>query len=439
MFAYIIIAALILIFLVMYKYSRNDHRSRQYKQKRKIKKLTQKCDNHRINLFDILELARYHHIGVDDKYTPDGELIKGIKPDAAKAIRYYTIAGKLGYTKAYYEIGMIHENGCGDYDGSLPAALEYYKLIYKKGYIRNNAIIAKIRELDYAINHNRISTGIINGLREPKQKIISIGIQRAEPQLRNNDDFDPVFDQALEDAIIRATQTMTAPTPMIGQVYSDAQNTHDTTINSTIRDALAKIEGTKLKIDNNAIHEVEAFIKENLQKDKQKNALLTLQKIKEHNSTISSVNKTEQDVLNLVWSRINSPDNEKYNQQLKENLCDYLAESVENGRVCCATGRVNRIVDSLNTVDPLVTIKSTTMINQELMNKAGVIRNKLYENLPDEEKKIIDLPDDSPQSTKFAETTKNEILKMVNDEYVAPGVLNEETATKLTSQWIDAL
>jgi hypothetical protein len=438
----LLIFVILSIIFFMLKFCRLLHtKFNSQNRKRKIDKLEKKYNsrnirNKRINIFDILEIARYYHIGVDDKYNKNGSLIPGIKPDAKKAIKYYTIAGKLGYKKAYYEIGMIYENGCGDYNGSLNTALEYYKFIYQKGYIRNTEIINKIKVLENALytgNTQIIDSNIRDDIVPITTKSNNIAIIANAPQL----DID--FNQELEDAIIRATQEMTAPAPVIGNMYSDAQNTHDTTLNSTIRDALKKIEPTLQNINANSINEIEEFINSNLHNDKKRNALLTLEKIKQNSNMVSSLGKTEQEVANIVWSRINHADNAEYTQQLKENFCDYLAESVENKKVCCPTGRVNRMVDSLNTVDALVTLKSTSMINQELMNKAGVIRNRLYDELSDDDRKKVDSIETSDVATSFADNTKNAIIKMVNDEYVRTGILNEETATKLTSQWIDAI
>jgi hypothetical protein len=424
--------------------------------------IKKKCASPRakLSLFDILELARYHQVGIDDTYTLRGTLIPGVKPNAISAIRYYEMAAKMGYNRGYYEIATIHEHGCGDYEGSHKKAVEYYKKLNVidnaqfKQWLNNKIKMLEGPITDTHIDNLRelpadeVPVGGVGALTNERIDQIHQVTTRTEVPVIwgvnedwNEDDHAIANLFALDDQLVRETQRIAAPTPMFGQVYSDSQNTHDTTLNAAIKNTINLLENsTKLEKNANVtLTEIDAFINDYLTGDKKSNARLTLSAIKNNSNPVSSVNKTEEEVLTLIWNRIHSPENANNQNNLKENLADYLAECVEHGRVCCATGRVNRVVDTLNAIDPHVELKSTSMINQELMNKAAVVRTKLYNNLSDDDKKKVDSIDSSDVSDRFTSTLKSEINKMIVDEYIEPKVITKETADKLTSQWIDAL
>jgi hypothetical protein len=67
------------------------------------------------------------------------------------------------------------------------------------------------------------------------------------------------------------------------------------------------------------------------------------------------VNDTQLNALQLIWTRIKQkPENQQ--NILKQNLFNELSEMVEFDDVVCATGRYDRIIDTLNIVDDEVKI-----------------------------------------------------------------------------------
>jgi len=453
----IILIILLVIFAVCWLFYPSNSKKKIHKnnvikkinnRKQRINKLTSKINNEdkKLSLFDVLEIARTHQMGVLDSYDIAGTKIPGVEPNARLALEYYEMAYDMGYKKALFEIANIHHHGCGEYTGDLRVAKNTYLTIAQVfGDLPwiDSEIYKIDKEIDFEhISHNKTNSTaniIMSNIYTNNDDIIPTNSLPISQILRSGGvNFVPATGFNRND-YVQDTDVVIVQPQQIGMPYSDAHNTHDTTLNSTVKHVLDRIE-TNTKIIKNksqAVLELRQFVDSYLKGDKKIDAIKTIDAIERNFIPVSHVGKTDSEILTLVWNRIHDDINSDQIQNIKENLSDYLAECVEHGKVCCATGRVNRIVDSLNVVDPEVQLKSTSMINTELMNKAAVLRNKKYEQLSEEDRKKVDDVNDNDVADTFKKELTKEINDTIKEEYIDSGILRDDIAQKLVGEWIE--
>jgi TPR repeat protein len=406
----------------------------------------------RPNISLLRKTAIDYEKGTLDSYDVAGHKTSGIKPNAPAALHFYKLAMNAGDTTAIYDIARIMHHGCGDYIGNLDEANRIYKKLLQNNlpdkyktwiYIQ----IADIQQLKNAtpkfnnplkptnLNHvPHVKNNTYNPVILSHQNVPNVQqpVKIADLIRSNNTQFAiGDYDLTIGDDVIRRP----------GQMYSDAHNTHDTIVNSTIRSAIDNISDTQLtKTKQETVAELRNFIKNYASNDKQKDALMALDAVERNFIPVSNVNKTEVEVLQLVWNRIHDPINKDYTDVLKENLADYLAECVEHGKVCCPTGRINRIADTLNVVDPGVQIKSSNMLNTEIMTATAKIREDVYNELSSDQQKLVDSIDDPTKTTEnFKETIKNKLNEKIQTDYIDTKLAKKETLEPMINECIDAL
>jgi hypothetical protein len=195
------------------------------------------------------------------------------------------------------------------------------------------------------------------------------------------------------------------------EFFADNQNVHNNTIQKSI-----KQQYNSLPNDTNA--NVCDEINKWTNSDEKISDIIN--QIKIRNSPITNLNNdTEMNILTKVWA--NAQDDNERNA-----IIDELRDSVnEQGDIYCPTGVSVRLVNSTWINKPQDMPKTKSMIHEEMMNSASIIREQLeakddYINKNDEEK-----------DTVFKET----ILEKYNQDYT--GILTENEIKEMTSEWID--
>lgn len=210
----------------------------------------------------------------------------------------------------------------------------------------------------------------------------------------------------------------------------DTQNTHNSGITNTVKESIINIKKTiaELKPSKICFEEVTDTILKNLLNDKAQNALKTLETIR--NSTIPHgyIEMTETQILQLIWSRICMEDKEKQ-KTLKENFVNCLSEGIEHGQPICMTGRINKMVESLNLAIDEVTIVPIEDVKTILHNKAGKLMKKFIE-----EKKI----DEEKMSDDEYVKMKEYILDELKKEFCGKALSKEQFDTEIAT-WIDTI
>jgi hypothetical protein len=166
---------------------------------------------------------------------------------------------------------------------------------------------------------------------------------------------------------------------------NDLQNVHDHSVSQITKknvDYLKQIPKHK----NNSYDDLKADIINNilshpeLSSNIKGNSLLVLDNLsdKEKHSTF---NVTEKEALSLVWNKLNNETDDTKKSNLVEILAKQLDSGVENGHVVCSSGKIARIIGTLDGVDENVTTsKPTWVVKDEIATLAGKIMNENHNN-----------------------------------------------------------
>jgi hypothetical protein len=235
---------------------------------------------------------------------------------------------------------------------------------------------------------------------------------------------------------------------------NDAQNVHDTSIQSHILNCINRLKEDKYVAKmslstNELINEIKKYIFNEYKgaEDKKEKAIISLNKMKKINGQISKLNMTEIDILKLVWNRINNPINAANITNLKDNLVLELADSmIDDDNVYCVQGRASRIIQSLECSDAenIINLKPIWIIKEEIGTLFGKYRNKIYEKLNDTQKTIYNKTSNiSKYEEKVINNINNIMYNKINEilrkKYLDTQIINEQQYLKITQPYFDAL
>jgi predicted RNA-binding protein Jag len=148
-------------------------------------------------------------------------------------------------------------------------------------------------------------------------------------------------------------------------VYTNQlQNVHDNAVNSDLKSTLKKLRDTYRheRIDGKkAIDEARQYIIEIYEYadvinpvTKANSALRTLD-IFSRGEYITTFNESEDNIFALVWERCKHPNNEQNAENMRESICNALADCFELYKGApdpvCINGRCSRVIGSLATLD----------------------------------------------------------------------------------------
>lgn len=207
-----------------------------------------------------------------------------------------------------------------------------------------------------------------------------------KPKMQNQEPT-PMFIDRMEDfqeILWNTPQTVTVPEYRI-----DSQNVHDHAISK-----ITAFNIDKLK-DNQDIRNIgqtmekvtDAILShDELDANTKETALHVLDNL--NDSVHSSFDISEKQALSMVWDKIDK--NQDLKQNLTETLAKQLASAVENGHVVCSSGKITRI---MSTLDGISNEPSRPMwaIREELANTASKIREDMtrqYGDTPEAGKRM---------------------------------------------------
>ena len=424
-----------------------------------------------VNITQIVKyitLFQMYRDGIPDKYDTKGNTIKGISPDAHRAIQYARQAIRNGWGRwGLLEIAKMLNHGIHDFDPDLEKAKELYSYII--GTTRDSRLREEALELyqqvDYKIKQLHAYKWLNISPPGTKSDTVVTLTEQADQIIDTSTIQSPATQRVLQDLhidrqqpidiqnIIQQTDNQDGERIIIGEnspepvdalrIKNDMQNVHDSTLLSTIRKSIENLQhvvtGDKLLSLEKVLTEVRMFLNTQPNNDKQRDALKALNAIERNVIPLASTQLKEVEGLRLVWSRIQSNPDEETRNQLKENLYTQLAECIEHGKPVCSTGRFTRIIDTLNVVDELVTIRPTFAIQQEMMDKCAKIRDDMLTTLPEQTKKVIDedLNETNPETIEFSKSFKSTIREQLKKDYVDTGIWKQEKLNKELDKWID--
>ncbi len=385
------------------------------------------------------ELFELYYKGVPDTYDLRENLVRGVEPDAQKAINYLQIIinSGPGTEQDILRLAKIYHYGMHKFERNLDKAEE----IYNRLKFNNISVETRqtIKEALADIQKIRVYTWLNLPLERPTVN------PNTNPNFLEHNNPDRIGEDRIGDGERERRpngQHFNLPdtTHKVDQKdYNDPQNTHNPQVLSTIRHSLDKLKNTPItKNQSVSATEIRAYIQNLEDSDKKQHALRSLQVIDSNPDKLSSTDMTEMDALTLVWNRINDLTrfNEETINNLKETLFDELASMQEFGVTICSTGRFTHIVDTLNGVDEEVSIKPTYAINEEMMITASNIREKMYQMYSSDERKLLETGTSNNQE-KFDSELKKTIIDKLKEDYVTTGILTETKFNMEVGKWID--
>lgn len=184
------------------------------------------------------------------------------------------------------------------------------------------------------------------------------------------------------------------------------------TNNSSVRDEILNYAKSKYGLDSNKYNRINRV----------------LNYIYEHKPSVSRHDMSVEECLNRVW-----------NVADRDNILLELSECVENNFVVCSTGIFTRIINSMNDGREENALKNTSMIRDEMMNKIAVLRNKYYESLSDEDKKVFDSVDESNRQAELVDELKKRIDREFDKDYVESKLCMKEIKDEIQKELFQAI
>lgn len=393
------------------------------------------------------KLHELYYNGIPDKYDTNGNKIKGVEPDPNKSLYYISKAiACRDNPNLWFVMGSIYQNGMYNMEPELESAAHIYNYIYTKypsvdisasAWDEYNNTIHQINTIKTYNWLNLKYTAKKNEHHEKIKKLFQKVDANPFTQIKVN-----THNFFRSDVNNTPVNNVNIELDIDDHRRNDMHNTHNSQVVSTVANSIKKLkEITPITSPlAQTIHDIRHFIMSKPVCDRRDDALKSLDSIERNILPISSVDMKETEVLNIIWNRISSNEHIKNQEDIKNILYDQLADMQEHGKSVCPTGRVERLVDSLNTFDESVSIKPTYIINQEMINKAEHIRNEMYQNIRankgEQEVQKYQNGTGSDQE-QFDINLKNEILRQLEEDYVKTGIVTDNKFRSMINKWID--
>lgn len=231
-------------------------------------------------------------------------------------------------------------------------------------------------------------------------------------------DPDPDPDHHVEDiehqlfimTMLEQQQLRQIPTTTV-LVREDAQNVHDHGVTSAVASnlrAMAKCPVDEADRTNDTTEEVLQNVRacpdlSEADKDRAAQVLDGLNDRIRH----SMYGVTEREALATVWTTIQAS---PYRAELVETLGKQLASGVEYGSVVCSSGKIARIVGTLDGVHNEATARPMNVVREEIAGMAVVVRNEV-----EKEWAVSHRPNDDDSAE---EEMRERLKRRAHDEYV---------------------
>lgn len=387
------------------------------------------------NYMDYYWAHKMYYDGVPDKYDQTGNKIDGVKPDPKRAIAYLTRACELSQSsQLWLRLASIYQNGMYNLEPDLVMAQQLYTQIlqlFPDQYEARDRLNEVIREINNIQTYRWLNLKYTPKKNQHHEKIKTILQSSRTPALGPP--------ARIVDQIFRAN----APELDINNIrFDDRHNTHNSQVVSTVAKSLQTLkDGTEIRRPlSQTIREIRDYIQNKPDCDRRNDALKSLDTIERNIIPISSVNMKESEALNIVWNRINADQHKTHVSDIKDIFYHQLADMQEHGKSVCATGRLSRMLDTFSTFDNDVQIKPTYVINSEMINKAGKIREDMYKEFDSQTADLLRTGTADPATqTTFDQSVRNTIIDTLTKDYVETGIMTEHAFRNNVNEWIDEL
>lgn len=402
-------------------------------------------------------LAMLYHQGV-----PEGEYGGGVPPDAQQAIQFYREAIKEGYHGSVMPLASIYHWGLTGFEGNREVAKHLYGVVLKVGtdYEKGQAK-DRLRQMREEEGH-----AVSNGMLEEEANVTAGSFSTsnfgANPYAEHFMDFnnnspysigrdeatrgmdEKYVDDLIENKLaIRGRRVDSRPQ----LVHSDPQNARDHVVVNSAKQSLERLRAnTHIQYDVpttfKMLHEY-IVKKSELSQSKRDRAAQVLRELSKGIANLGYEQAKEIEALQLVWNRINS---QVYSQEsdkrraLMENLVTELAECIEYGELVCPTGRLNRIIDTLNHQDPIVNIQPKWAIQKTMAQRAKAIEKGMLDKSRSEVRDAMRATNPSARQrqlqTEFMQKVRSAIERDLTRRYVDTGLMTKQLLKTELDAWM---
>jgi hypothetical protein len=357
--------------------------------------------------------------------------------DAHTMIKYYLSALECGYEESIIHIGRVYMNGihphylpnkvlAGKIFSTFNTFSEkinkwckvYMNDIMQLSYSDIDAI--PIRDLQYKEFPNDIVQRINHAISKidvvyPYKEIVD------EKLLSRNHKDDTEVDADIILNKIPKKQT----------IANDQQNVHNTTLQNTANNIIDVIQNKNNNQFDINVQELLSKISCNKKK----------QQIQQVCSSLTLLNhsryeQSEQAIFNMVWNHI------KDNNDLIEIFIDNIISSIENDVIVCSTGKIMRMLSTLDIVDNKTPdLKPDWIIKEELAN---IVSNTITKTLNQHSSKytiaynsLDPTPEQQEQTDYITNIMKNTIIQKCKKDYVDTNILSQDLLDIYLQDYID--
>lgn len=220
--------------------------------------------------------------------------------------------------------------------------------------------------------------------------------------------------------------------PFVDMDYQiDMQNAHDHAVTVMMKQKLANIPNSS--VDRNIKLKIEESIDNADMPDAEKTkAKIVLQSLSDQTHATFGVSEIQ--ALQNTVTQIENHGDPVVKENLLETLAKQLASGVEHGNVVCPTGKITRIVGTLDgTIDNNTSLKTMDTVKQELYHMASSVREGMMETWTDEQQHQYNLGDSS-----LEQQMKQKFIESAMSTYTELG-FNEKILEPIVEQIADQL
>ena len=413
-------------------------------------------------------LAKMFQIGVPEVYDAEiDQKIPGTPPDTERSITYYQVAIQSGYHSAILDLASIFHWGNVEFKPNREYARHLYGVVLKVGSEYEQGV-GRDRLRQMQEEEGKMVGTVLDGVEAVGNNFSSGSFETTpfteefssvtrNPDGTNASTEDTELTKDIDDNYVSelmmndlrlGTQRLDRGREKALIVENDPHNARDHMVSSTAKQSLEKLRtGTHIQYDMpttmKMLHSYivkECDLGENLKADAGK----VLKHFAANIAKLGYQQAKELEALHVVFNRIQSQFRDrKERSKVMDNLVRELSECIEYGELVCSEGRVNRIIDTLNYIDPLVKIKPKWALTQEMMTSCVEIRDKIRKRESSEISDALDTLNPTSRQKmlirNFQQKLKREIEREFVRAYVDSGIMSKDMLTNELNKWLDSL
>ena len=172
----------------------------------------------------------------------------------------------------------------------------------------------------------------------------------------------------------------------------DRQNVHDHAVAVALHTNIKTLEENQAIARRPSLEEIKHALldADGLSADEKVDALRVLDDLND-GTAHSRLGVTEADALKLVWARIQGNGDRDVRANLTETLGKQLASALEHGSVVCSTGKIARIVGTLDGTDEsMAALRPMWVLKDEIASAAGAIRDNVLKEAPADQRRAYE-------------------------------------------------